>query len=239
MTLTTRQLFDLTMNEYSTVAQAINDIKATLPDGVTLVAVSKTHPVEAIEAAYMGGHRIFGENKVQELVAKAEALPTDIEWHLIGHLQTNKVKFIAPFVHMIHAIDSERLIEEVNKRAQQNDRVIDVLLQVHIAEEESKFGFDDNELLELLNGTILADLSFVRIRGLMGMATFTDDHAVIEREFQHLKILFEKVKAMNLNYLTHFNVLSMGMSGDFEIAIACGSTMVRVGSRIFGARTQV
>jgi len=227
------------MNHFDAIPQALHSIKANLPDSVTLVAVSKTHPAEAIQVAYDAGHRVFGENKVQELVAKAETLPADIEWHLIGHLQTNKVKFIAPFVHMIHAIDSVRLLEEVNKRAAQNNRTIDVLLQVHIAEEESKFGFDDAELHELVRGTILAPLTSVRVRGLMGMATFTDDKAAIAREFNHLKLLFDEVKALNHPELSHFDVLSMGMSGDYATAIACGSTMIRVGSRIFGSRATV
>lgn len=227
------------MDHFDAIPKALQAIKANLPDSVTLVAVSKTHPAEAIQVAYDAGHRVFGENKVQELVAKAEALPADIEWHLIGHLQTNKVKFIAPFVHMIHAIDSVRLLEEVNKRAAQNNRIIDVLLQVHIAEEESKFGFDDTELHELVRGTILASLTSVRVRGLMGMATFTDDNAAITREFNHLKSLFDEVKALNHSALPNFDVLSMGMSGDYATAIACGSTMIRVGSRIFGSRASV
>jgi len=227
------------MNAYASIPQALHEIKVNLPNTVTLVAVSKTHPAEAIQAAYTAGQRVFGENKVQELVAKAEVLPKDIEWHLIGHLQTNKVKFVAPFVHMIHAIDSVRLLEEVNKRAAQNNRTIDVLLQVHIAEEESKFGFDDSELRGLIHGTILAPLTSVRVRGLMGMATFTDDNAAIAREFNHLKSLFDEVKALNHEKLPHFDVLSMGMSGDFATAIACGSTMIRVGSRIFGSRASV
>jgi pyridoxal phosphate enzyme (YggS family) len=227
------------MNAYATIPQALHEIKASLPDTVTLVAVSKTHPAEAIQVAYTAGQLVFGENKVQELVAKAEALPKDIEWHLIGHLQTNKVKFVAPFVHMIHAIDTVRLLEEVNKRAAQNNRTIDVLLQVHIAEEESKFGFDDSELRELIHGTILATLTSVRVRGLMGMATFTEDNAAIAREFNHLKSLFDEVKFLNHPKLPHFDVLSMGMSGDYATAIACGSTMIRVGSRIFGSRASV
>lgn len=227
------------MYHFDAIPKALEAIKANLPDSVTLVAVSKTHPADAIQVAYDAGHRVFGENKVQELVAKAEALPADIEWHLIGHLQTNKVKFIAPFVHMIHAIDSVRLLEEVNKRAAQNNRIIDVLLQVHIAKEESKFGFDDTELHELVRGTILASLTSVRVRGLMGMATFTDDNAAIAREFNHLKSLFDEVKALKNSALPHFDVLSMGMSGDYATAIACGSTMIRVGSRIFGSRASV
>ncbi len=227
------------MSDYTAIPQALHEIRSSLPDTVTLVAVSKTHPPEAIQAAYAAGQRVFGENKVQELVAKAETLPKDIEWHLIGHLQTNKVKFVAPFVHMIHAIDSVRLLEEVNKRALQNARTIDVLLQVHIAEEESKFGFDDTELRELVSGTILNHLTAVRVRGLMGMATFTEDHATISREFNHLKALFDELKASNYASLKTFDVLSMGMSGDYETAISCGSTMIRVGSRIFGSRATV
>jgi pyridoxal phosphate enzyme (YggS family) len=227
------------MNDYTAIPQALHEIRASLPDTVTLVAVSKTHPTEAVRAAYAAGQRIFGENKVQELVAKAEALPKDIEWHLIGHLQTNKVKFIAPFVHMIHAIDSVRLLEEVNKRALQNARTIDVLLQVHIAEEESKFGFDDTELHELVSSTILDGFTAVRVRGLMGMATFTDDQATITREFRHLKARFDELKAFKSATLKNFDVLSMGMSGDYETAISCGSTMIRVGSRIFGSRATV
>ncbi|MCH2198697.1 MAG: YggS family pyridoxal phosphate-dependent enzyme [Flavobacteriales bacterium] len=212
----------------------LTQIKDSLPEHVTLVAVSKTHPVDAIEAAYATGQRIFGENKVQDMVAKYETMAKDIQWHLIGHLQTNKVKYIAPFVSMIHAVDSEKLLSEINKRAKANDRVIDVLLQLHIAQESTKFGMNDDELNQLLE--VISTYENVRVRGLMGMATFTDDESQVAQEFQSLKVRFDAVQAKGLASLTQFDTLSMGMSGDYSIAIAEGSTMVRVGSSIFGQR---
>lgn len=224
------------MNSYAYITENLNEVRHALPEHVTLVAVSKTHPPEAIQTAYDAGQRIFGENKVQELVAKHEVLPRDIEWHLIGHLQTNKVKYIADFVSFIHAVDSEKLLDEINKRAAKAERVIDVLLQVHIAEEDSKFGFDDAELTAFVSGTGIALHTHVRIRGLMGMATFTDDREQVRREFKHLKRLFDQLKTSVFVTANHFDTLSMGMSGDFDLAIEEGSTMVRIGSTLFGAR---
>lgn len=213
----------------------LNEIKASLPAQVTLVAVSKTHPNEAIEAAYGEGQRVFGENKVQELAEKAAALPKDIEWHLIGHLQTNKVKYIASFVHLIHAVDSEKLLKEINKRAAQENRVIKVLLQMHIAEESNKFGFDESELMALLDSGRIEAFENISVAGLMGMATFTDDENQVRKEFTSLKNMFDRLKADHFKDL-EFNTLSMGMSGDYKLAIEEGSTMIRVGSSIFGAR---
>lgn len=204
--------------------------------GVTLVAVSKTHPPELVLEAYSVGQRVFGENRVQELLSKAEVLPKDIEWHLIGHLQTNKVKYIVPFVALIHSIDSYKLLNEVNKEAAKCNRVVDCLLQVYIASEETKFGLSDEELFELLSISEVQSFKNCRIVGLMGMATFTENRNQIRSEFQHLKELFEnaKVKFPFLN--PHFKQLSMGMSSDFDIAIEEGSTLIRVGSAIFGDR---
>ncbi len=206
------------------------------PKGVKLVAVSKTHSPESILAVYHSGHKIFGENKVQELVEKQQQLPQDIEWHLIGHLQTNKVKYIAPFVHLIHSIDSLKLLREVNKQAAKNNRVIDCLLQIHIAEEETKFGLDEPEALELLDSDIYKTLQNIRITGLMGMATFTEDENQVRKEFQHLKSIFNKLKVRYFQKDENFRELSMGMSGDYKIAIEEGSTIVRIGSLIFGQR---
>ena len=207
-------------------------IKESLPQNVTLVAVSKTKPLADIQEAYDAGHRIFGENKVQEMTEKWESLPKDIEWHMIGHLQRNKVKYMASFVALVHGVDSLRLLKEINKRAKQNDRVIPCLLQVHIAEEESKFGFDETELLDLIHSGTLDSLQHIEIKGLMGMATFTENTQQVKKEFQSLKRLFDRVKLE----LPGIVELSMGMSGDYEIALAEGSSMVRLGSSIFGAR---
>ena len=218
----------------SAIQQNLNSIKSKLPEHVTLVAVSKTHPNEAIEEAYATGQRVFGENKVQEMTAKYEQLPKDIEWHLIGHLQTNKVKYMASFVAMIHAVDSLKLLNEINKRASQHDRTIDVLLQMHIAQESSKFGMDREELDALLASEEYQSMQNVRVRGLMGMATFTDNEAQVRSEFQFLAGIFKELKD---NWKDNsFDTLSMGMSGDYELAIEEGSTMVRVGSSIFGQR---
>lgn len=196
-----------------------------------MVAVSKTKPMEAIMEAYRSGHRVFGENKVQEMTAKWEVLPKDIQWHMIGHLQRNKVKYIAPYVHLIHAVDSIKLLQEIDKQAEKNNRVIQCLLQIKIAEEESKFGLSETDALELLESKELKSLSHVSIKGLMGMATFTDDHVQIAKEFQNLQQLFNRLKN---DY--GFEYLSMGMSGDFEIALKFGSNMIRVGSALFGER---
>ena len=212
------------------------EVKSTIPDSVTLVAVSKTKPHEAILEAYSTGHRIFGENRVQELVEKHESLPQDIEWHMIGHLQSKKVKFIAPFVALIHGVDSLKLLTEINKRALQNNRIIPCLLQMHIAKESTKFGLNQEELLELLSSENFKNLNNIEIHGLMGMATFTSDEAIVRQEFSSLKSIFDQTKNTFFPTTDSFNTLSMGMSGDYRLAITCGSTMVRVGSLIFGGR---
>jgi pyridoxal phosphate enzyme (YggS family) len=210
------------------IASNLKGIQISLPKEVTLVAVSKTKPNTDILEAYHAGQRIFGENKAQELAQKAEELPKDISWHMIGHLQTNKVKFIAPFTSLIHGVDSIKLLKEINKRAAQNNRIIDCLLQVHIATESTKFGF----LLTEVEQVITESKTFenIRIVGLMGMATFTDDTQQITQEFKNLSTVFQSIKS------TQITILSMGMSGDYKIAIEQGSTMVRVGSAIFGHR---
>tara|TARA_Y100000385_G_C12950705_1_gene575339 strand:+ start:230 stop:868 length:639 start_codon:yes stop_codon:yes gene_type:complete len=210
------------------VKNNILHLQKHLADNVHLVAVSKTKPNELIIEAYGAGQRIFGENKVQELVEKEESLPKDIEWHMIGHLQTNKVKYIAPFVSLIHAVDSKKLIKEINKRAKQNNRVIPCLLQVHIAQEESKFGLDKDGVIEILK----TDFPNVSIVGLMGMATYTDNKNQVRKEFKYLKDSYDELKESQPN----FSILSMGMSGDYSIAIEEGSNMVRIGSSIFGER---
>ncbi len=215
----------------------IKDFKNYLSDKpCKLVAVSKTKPVTMIQEAYDAGERIFGENRAQEMAEKYEQLPNDIEWHMIGHLQRNKVKYIAPFVHLIHSIDSPRLLKEVNKQAKKNDRIIACLLQMHIAKEETKFGLDEAELEELLTSEQIKTYENVKIIGLMGMATFTEDHERVRKEFQYLKGLFDKCKNMTLPANVVMEELSMGMSGDYELALEEGSTMIRVGSKIFGAR---
>jgi len=202
----------------------------------TLVAVSKTKPVSKIQEMYDEGQRIFGENRVQELVEKQEALPKDIQWHVIGHLQTNKVKFIAPFVSLIHSIDSWKLLKEVNKHAVKNERVIDVLLQFHIAEESSKFGLDLEEANSILSNENFNTLKNIRIVGIMGMATFTSDNQQVRKEFQNLKSIFDTLKKENFKEDESFAEISMGMSGDYKIACEEGSTMVRIGSLLFGKR---
>jgi pyridoxal phosphate enzyme (YggS family) len=210
-------------------------IKSTLPEHVTLVAVSKTKPVSDLMEAYNAGQRIFGENKIQEMVEKWEQMPKDIEWHMIGHVQTNKVKFMAPFVSLIHGVDSLKLLEEINKQASKNNRIIDCLLQIYIAEEESKFGLDDEELSTLLASTNFKEMKNIRIVGLMGMATFTDNQNQIKKEFTLLKSIFDRLQSLQTANCKLRN-LSMGMSGDYQLAITCGSTMVRIGSSIFGGR---
>ncbi|MBW6483767.1 MAG: YggS family pyridoxal phosphate-dependent enzyme [Vicingaceae bacterium] len=221
------------------ITENLQQIKASIPKHVTLVAVSKTKPNTAILEAYQAGQRVFGENKVQELTEKYESLPKDIEWHMIGHLQSNKVKYIAPFVSLIHGVDSFNLLKEINKRATQNERVINCLLQIHIAEEATKFGFDEKEVIELLQSEAFQDLKNIKIVGLMGMATFTDNENQIRKEFRSLKQLFDKLQTLStqgtLSTFQH-TTLSMGMSGDYQIAIEEGSTMIRVGSSIFGER---
>lgn len=206
------------------------------PTKTKLVAVSKTKPVAAIQAMYDQGQRIFGENRVQELVEKEALLPKDIEWHQIGHLQTNKVKYIAPFVSLIHAVDSLKLLKEINKQAVKNNRVIDCLLQFHIAEESSKFGLDKAEAIVLLNSEIYKTFENIRIVGVMGMATFTDDESQVQQEFRHLKNLFDTLKNDLFPSVDYFKEISMGMSGDYQLAIQEGSTMVRIGSLLFGSR---
>ncbi len=206
------------------------------PFNAKLVAVSKTKPNKDLLEAYAAGNRIFGENKVQELVGKAEALPKDIEWHFIGHLQRNKVKYIAPFVRLIHSVDSIKLLKEINKQAQKNNRTISCLLQVHIAQEEAKFGFNSNELKTTIKDTEIANLSHIKIIGLMGMATNTHNKEQIKLEFRGLSYLFEEIKQMPLPNNIYLTELSMGMSGDYRLALAEGSTMVRIGSSIFGLR---
>ncbi len=201
----------------------------------TLVAVSKTKPKEYIQEAYDHGHLDFGENKVQELVEKHETLPKDIKWHMIGHLQRNKVKYIAPFVHLIHGVDSEKLLSQINKEAVKNDRVINCLLQVHIAEEDTKFGFGTDELTEFLNSESFSQYSSINIIGLMGMATNTSDSDQVKKEFRMLKELYDSLPEYDLPNLNP-NTLSMGMSGDYKLALEEGSNMVRIGSAIFGAR---
>ena len=217
----------------------LQQIKASIPEHVKLVAVSKTKPNEAILEAYQAGQRIFGENKVQELTEKYESLPKDIEWHMIGHLQSNKVKYIAPFISLIHGVDSFKLLKEINKRAAQNERVINCLLQIHIAEEDTKFGFDEKEVAELLQSEAFKNLQNIKIVGLMGMATFTENENQIRKEFKSLKNLFDKLLTLSTQgTLSTFQLstLSMGMSGDYQLAIEEGSTMIRVGSSIFGER---
>jgi len=213
----------------------LNTIKATLPEQVTLVAVSKTKPVSDLLQAYEAGQRIFGENKIQEMADKWEEMPKDIHWHMIGHVQTNKVKFMAPFVHLIHGVDSLKLLQEINKQALKNNRIIDCLLQIYIAEEESKFGLDESELNELLTSSELKEMKNIRILGLMGMATFTENQDQIKKEFTHLKSIFDSIQKIETENL-QLNTISMGMSGDYQLAISCGSTMVRIGSSIFGGR---
>lgn len=218
------------------ISSNLLEIKSRLPATCKLIAVTKTQPVENILEAYHAPHRLFGENKVQELTAKAEALPRDIEWHMIGHLQTNKVKFLAPFVGMIHGIDSPRLLAEVNKQAGKHGRIIPCLLQVHIALEESKFGFSESEINDLLSSNQILQWSNVRIEGLMGMATFTDDSVRVRSEFRSLRTLFDKIREQRLPQSVRMSELSMGMSGDYHIAVEEGSTMVRIGTAIFGER---
>jgi len=213
----------------------LNTIRESLPEHVTLVAVSKTKPVSDLMQAYEAGQRVFGENKIQEMTDKWEQMPKDIQWHMIGHVQSNKVKFMAPFVSLIHGVDSLKLLQEINKQALKNNRIIDCLLQVYIAEEESKFGLDESELKELLTDVAFKELKNIRILGLMGMATFTEDQNQIKKEFTHLKSIFDSIKTNNTSNC-QLSTISMGMSGDYQLAIECGSTMVRIGSSIFGGQ---
>lgn len=218
------------------ITEQLNRVKSLIPQKVKLIAVSKTKPVDAIKTLYDAGQRAFGENKAQELESKYTVLPKDIEWHFIGHLQTNKVKYIAPFVSLIHSIDSLKLLSEVNKQAQKNNRIIDCLLQFYIAKEETKFGLDIDEANDLLRSSEFSELQNVRICGVMGMATFTDNEIQIREEFASLKQVFLELKKNHFSTNENFKEISMGMTDDFQIAIEEGSTIVRIGSAIFGAR---
>lgn len=218
------------------IAENIDLIRANLPLNVKLVAVSKTKPAELLMEAYLHGQRVFGENKVQEMVWKYEKLPKDIEWHLIGHLQTNKVKYVAPFVHLIHGVDTFRLLKAIHTEAQKVNRIIPCLLQFHIAAEETKFGFSMDEAIEMLTAAEFKNLRNITISGVMGMATFTDDENRIRKEFAHLKAIFDRLRIEHFSENSDFKEISMGMSGDYLIAIEEGSTMVRIGSTIFGER---
>lgn len=215
----------------------LRSIQAALPENVTLVAVSKTKPVSDLMEAYEAVQRIFGENKIQEMTDKWETMPKDIQWHMIGHVQTNKVKYMAPYVSLVHGVDSLKLLQEINKQAQKNNRVIDCLLQVYIAEEESKFGLDEEELSEVLKQVQddSENYKYIRIVGFMGMATFTNNQIQVKKEFSRLKTIFDHYSTLNSKNC-QLNILSMGMSGDYTLAIECGSNMVRIGSSIFGGR---
>ena len=214
------------------IAENLNHLRKELPADVTLVAVSKTKPEEDLLEAYAAGQRVFGENKIQEMTAKYEALPKDILWHMIGHVQSNKVKYMAPYVNLIHGVDREKLLMEINKQAAKHNRVIDCLLQIHIAQEETKFGLDEGELFHILQNNPENTYPNVRLVGLMGMATFTQNQDQIKSEFNTLKALYDSAK----EWTSTFTTLSMGMSGDYPLAIASGSNMIRVGSKIFGER---
>ncbi|MDP2723467.1 MAG: YggS family pyridoxal phosphate-dependent enzyme [Bacteroidales bacterium] len=218
------------------IRQNLHHYLQLIPEHVKLVAVSKTKPVEDIQEAYDAGQRVFGENKAQDLAARQKLLPADIEWHFIGHMQTNKVKLIAPFVKLIHAVDSLKLLNEINKQATENQRVIDCLLQFHIAEEETKFGLNYEEACELLSAESFTKMGNIRITGVMGMATFTDDTNQVTREFKQLSAIFHQLKSNYFKSQDSFCEISMGMSDDFQIAIQAGSTMVRIGTGIFGSR---
>lgn len=211
-------------------------IKSSLPEYVTLVAVSKTWPVADLMEAYGAGQRIFGENKIQEMTDKWEQMPKDIEWHMIGHVQTNKVKYMTPFVSLVHGVDSLKLLAEINKQAKKNNRMIDCLLQMYIAEEETKFGMDEEELTSLLQSDEFKQMQNIKVKGLMGMATFTEDETRVRKEFTNLKSIFDRLGKQPETLNLKPTVLSMGMSGDYKIAIECGATMVRIGSSIFGVR---
>lgn len=215
------------------IKSEIERLRSELPEGVKLLAVSKFHPVEALQEAYDAGQRAFGESRPQELKAKQAVLPDDIEWHMIGHLQTNKIKYIAPYVHLIESLDSERLAEAIEKEAAKCDRTIDCLLEIHVTKEESKSGWDYAELLDFVRSGGFAAMPHIRLRGVMGMATFTDDEATVRGDFKRLNECFTELKE---HFGAEFDTLSMGMSDDYPIAIECGSTEVRIGSTIFGAR---
>lgn len=216
-----------------TIGAKIRELHASLPQGVRLVAVSKFHPVEALQEAYDAGQRIFGESRVQELLLKYEALPKDIEWQMIGHLQTNKVRQIVPFISLIQSVDSVRLAECINREAERIGRVVDILLEIHVAQEESKTGWKYKELVEYLHSEDFSTLKNIRVRGIMGMATNTDDETVIRADFEQLAKHYNDLKQL---FGEEFDTLSMGMSDDYALAIECGSTMIRIGSSIFGNR---
>lgn len=218
------------------IQEEIQTIKSGLPKGVRLVAVSKYHPIEALQEAYDGGQRIFGESKVQEMTSKYEALPKDIEWHFIGHLQTNKIKYMAPYVALIHGVDSYKLLAEINKQAAKVDRIIPCLLQIHIAQEETKFGFTPDECRAMLEQGEWKNLDHVRIAGVMGMATNTEDEKQIAQEFATLSHFFHETKETYFKDIPYYKEISMGMSDDYPLAIEHGSTLIRIGSRIFGER---
>ena len=214
------------------IAGNLSTILDEIPREVSLVAVSKTKPIEDLQAAYNAGQRIFGENKIQEMTSKWEVLPKDIQWHMIGNVQSNKVKYMAPYVALIHGVDRAKLLTEINKQAAKNNRVIDCLLQVHIAQESTKFGLNETELNDIIHQQLTTPFPNIRIVGLMGMATFTSDNVQIKQEFTFLKTLYDKTR----NQLKDISILSMGMSGDYALAIEVGSNMIRVGSKIFGER---
>ena len=217
------------------IKENLEKIRADISNNVTLVAVSKTKPIRDLQVAYEAGQRVFGENKIQEMVTKYEALPKDIEWHMIGHLQRNKVKYMAHFVDLIHGVDSLKTLKEINKQAHKHNRVINCLLQVRIAKEETKFGLTKDEVANILNSDDLKSFTNVKITGLMGMATFTKNEDILNEEFSELKTLYNHHKKQHPN----FTILSMGMSGDYKVGIKNGSTMIRVGSSIFGARNYI
>lgn len=218
------------------ISDNLKKLKSELPDNVILVAVSKTKPIKDLMEAYNAGQRIFGENKVQEMESKWPKMPKDVEWHMIGHVQRNKVKYMAPFVALIHAVDSLKLLKEINKEAKKNNRTINCLLQIKIAEEESKFGMDKEDAIQLLISEEYKKLPNIKITGLMGMATFTEDEAQVTKEFQKLKGIYDEFRNRSTEFGTEFQTLSMGMSGDYKLAIENGSNMVRIGSAIFGER---
>lgn len=214
------------------ISKNIENFKKELGENITLVAVSKTKPVSDIREAYEAGQIVFGENKIQEMLEKWEALPKNIEWHMVGHVQRNKVKYMAPFVSLVHAVDSLKLLKEINKEAEKHQRSIKCLIQIKIAEEETKFGITVEEAKEILNSEAYSNMEYVKVTGLMGMATFTEDEEQVKNEFQYLKKIYDQLKT---DY-SDFETLSMGMSGDYKLAIECGSNMVRIGSLIFGER---
>ncbi|WP_406684051.1 YggS family pyridoxal phosphate-dependent enzyme [Seonamhaeicola sp. MEBiC1930] len=217
------------------IKENLLNIKSTLPEHVTLVAVSKTKPVSDIMEVYHTGHKVFGENKIQDMVEKYEIMPKDIEWHMIGHVQRNKVKYMASFVSLIHGVDSFKLLEEINRQALKHNRVIDCLIQIKIASEDSKFGIMPQVAKDIIQSRDFSDLKNIKIVGLMGMATFTHDNRQVEKEFKLLKSTFENLKTIKTENC-ELQTISMGMSGDYKLAIECGSTMIRIGSSIFGAR---